>query len=63
MATLVGVHVGLCGLFDEPERGYAWVRSPNKKFKGKSPLDIMMQGKVENLIRVHNWLHAACQLW
>ena len=63
MAILIGVHVGVCSLFAEPERGYAWVRSPNKKLNGKTPLDIMMQGKIENLIRVHNWLQAACQLW
>lgn len=63
MAILIGVHVGVCSLFAKPERGYAWVRSPNKKLNGKTPLDIMMQGKIENLIRVHHWLQAACQLW
>ena len=63
MAILIGVHVGLCGLFAEPECGYAWVRSPNKTLKGKTPLDIMMQGKIEDLIRVHRWLLAAGQLW
>ena len=63
MTILIGVHVRLCGLFDDPERGYALVRRPNKQLKGKSQLDIMMQGKIESLIRVHNWLHAACQLW
>ena len=63
MAILMGVHVGLCGLFAEPEDGYAWVRSPNKTLKGNTPLDIMMQGKIENLTRVRNWLYAAGQLW
>lgn len=63
MAILMGVHVGLSTLFDTPERCCAWVRNPNEDLKGKAPLDFMMQGKIDNLIRVRDWLYAACQLW
>ena len=63
MAILMGVHAGLRTLFDDPEHGYAWVRSPNKTINGKTPLNIMMKGEVSNLIEIRDWLYAACQIW
>lgn len=63
MAVLMGVHAGLRTLFDDPERGYAWIRSPNKTINGKTPLDIMMHGEVCDLIEIRDWLYAACQNW
>ena len=49
---LMGVHAGLRTLFDAPEHGYAWVRSPNKTINGKTPFNVMIKGLLRNSSRV-----------
>ena len=56
MAVLMGIHRGLRCLFIDPMRGYNWIRKSNKAFDGHSALDIMMRGKIEDLIGVRSYL-------
>lgn len=63
MAILMNIHMGLRALFDDPELGYAWIRNPKRILDGKTPLDIMRRGEIENLIEVRDWLYASCQIW
>ena len=63
MAMLLNIHLGLRNLFDDPENAYAWIRKPKKSLGGKSPIDIMSNGKFASLIQVRKWVYAACQVW
>ena len=63
MAILMNIHKGLRSLFDDPELGYAWIRNPKKILDGKTPLDIMRRGEIDNLIEGRDWLYASCQIW
>ena len=56
MVILIGIHKALCCLFSDPNQGYAWIRKPNKAFDGKSALDVMMSGKIEDMADIRNYL-------
>lgn len=63
LSLLMGIHKGLRYLFSEPERGYAWVKKPNRAFGGRSPAEIMAQGDIFSLARVRSWLDAERGGW
>lgn len=63
LSLLMGIHKGLRYLFSEPERGYAWVRKPNRAFGGRSPVDIMAQGDIFSLARMRSYLDAERGGW
>lgn len=56
MAILIGIHKALRHLFTDPSRGYAWIRKPNAAFGGESALDVMLRGRVTNLLDVRAYL-------
>lgn len=61
MAHLIGIHKGLRCLFEEPARGYAWLRKPNSAFGGRSALDLMLRGETSDLSAIRLWLDAEVQ--
>ncbi|WP_155774095.1 MbcA/ParS/Xre antitoxin family protein [Rhodovulum sp. MB263] len=63
MSNLLGIHKALRILFQEPARGYAWVTKPNEAFGGRSPLDVMRQGGMDDLQRVRAYLDSARGGW
>ena len=63
MALLMGIHKGLRYLFRDPERGYAWIRSPNAAFEGHSALEVMLRGEITDLIAMRDWLNAERGAW
>lgn len=63
LSLLMGIHKGLRYLFSEPERGYAWVRKPNRAFGGRSPAAVMAQGDIFSLARVRSYLDAERGGW
>ncbi|KCZ53165.1 hypothetical protein HY29_17755 [Hyphomonas beringensis] len=63
LSLLMGIHKGLRYLFSEPERGYVWIRKPNRAFGGHTPLEIMSEGGVFSLARVRSYLDAARSGW
>lgn len=56
MAILIGIHKALRHLFTDPSRGYAWIRKPNAAFGGESALDVMLRGRVTDLVDVRSCL-------
>jgi hypothetical protein len=54
----MGIHKELRCLFSSPERGYAWIGKPNDAFGGRTPLEVMAQGDICSLARVHGCLDA-----
>lgn len=63
LSLLLGIHKGLRLLFSDPERGYGWVKRENSFFDGKTPLDIMMAGDINSLVRVRSFLDGECNGW
>lgn len=63
LSNLMGVHKALRIIFREPQRGYAWVRTPNEAFGGRSALEIMLGGELTDLMRVRRYLDAERSGW
>jgi uncharacterized protein (DUF2384 family) len=63
LSNLMGIHKALRLLFRDPARGYAWIRSPNDAFGGRSALDVMLRGELTDLMRVRRYLDAERGSW
>lgn len=63
LSNLMGVHKALRIVFREPHRGYAWIRTPNDAFGGRSALEIMLGGELTDLMRVRRYLDAERSGW
>lgn len=59
LSLLAGIHKALRSLFTEPERAYGWVTRPNADFGGHRPLDVLLQGRMTDLLDVRAYLDAA----
>ena len=65
MALFVGIF-GLAGQAFPGERGAeGWLHRPNLAavFGGKAPLDLILQGRFESLLRTWDHLQAAVRIW
>ncbi|MGP9805975.1 MbcA/ParS/Xre antitoxin family protein [Paracoccus sp. NSM] len=58
LAILMGIHKALRTLFTEPDRGYKWIRQPSAALGAQSALDIMMRGKISDLLSLRAYLDA-----
>lgn len=58
LSNLLGIHKALRLLFSQPQRGYDWIKRPNKTFGGQSALDVMLAGQLTDLMRVRRYLDA-----
>jgi hypothetical protein len=63
LSNLMGIHKALRIVFNEPPRGYAWIKAPNDAFGGRSALDIMFGGELTDLMRVRRYLDAERGGW
>jgi len=63
LSNLMGIHKALRLIFKEAERGYAWVRQPNRAFGGASALAVMLNGELTDLMRVRRYLDAERSGW
>ena len=63
LSNLMGIHKALRIIFREPQRGYAWVKSPNETFGGKTALAVMLGGELTDLMRVRRYLDAERGGW
>ncbi len=59
LSNILGIHKALRLLFREPQRGYDWVKAPNSGFEGASALEVMLNGRLTDLMRVRRYLDAA----
>lgn len=65
MALFVGIF-GLAGQAFPGERGAeGWLKRPNTAglFQGETPLDLLVQGRFESLLRTFDYLQAAVRVW
>jgi hypothetical protein len=63
LGDILGIHKALRYMFTEPDRGYEWVKKPNKRFLGKSALDVMLMGSQAHLSAIRNYLDAERGGW
>lgn len=63
MGILMGIHKALRYLFNDPARGYAWIKKPNDALAGQSALDVMMRGEITDLIDLRSYLDAERGAW
>ncbi len=60
IAHLLAIHKRLRLLFyRNPDLGRDWVRTNNKAFKGKPPIDTMLRGRISDLELVRRYLEYA----
>ena len=63
LSNLMGIHKALRIIFQEPERGYRWIRAANESFEGRSALEVMLDGDLTDLMRVRRLLDAERGGW
>lgn len=58
ISCVLSIYESLAVLLPEPPRADAWVRSPNRArpFGGRSALDLMLQGDLDDLLAVRRYL-------
>lgn len=63
LSNLLGIHKALRIVFNEPSRGYGWIKAPNMAFGGRSALEVMLGGELTDLMRVRRYLDAERGVW
>lgn len=58
LSVLAGIHSGLKHLFTDEERVCAWVKKANTHFDGERPIDVMLKGRLIDLLAVRDYLDA-----
>jgi uncharacterized protein (DUF2384 family) len=58
LAHLLAIHRALRTIFTDSQLGYRWVRQPNTAFGGRSALDVMRQGELDDIVLVHRYLES-----
>jgi len=58
ISVLLGIYKALGILLPINERANAWVKRDNTAFGGRSALDVMRQGRVDDLYQVRRYLDA-----
>jgi hypothetical protein len=58
ISVLLGIYKALAILLPEPARAHGWVRRPNEAFGGRSALEVMRLGRVDDLYQVRRHLDA-----
>lgn len=55
---LLGIHRALTILFVEPRRRNDWMSAPNAAFGGRSALDVLRGGTLDDVVRVRHYVDA-----
>ena len=63
MSNILGIHKALRIIFAEPGAGYAWIGAANSTFGGRSPLDVMKRGGMDDILRVRRYLDSVRGGW
>jgi hypothetical protein len=63
LSNIMGIHKALRIIFQEPQRGYRWIKAPNEAFGGRSALAVMLGGELTDLMRVRRYLDAERGAW
>lgn len=63
LSNLLGIHKALRIIFQEPQRGYDWIKAENAAFYGASAVDVMLGGELTDIMRVRRYLDAERGGW
>ena len=63
LSNLMSIHKALRILFQEPQRGYAWMSATNAALGGSSALNVMLGGELTDIMRVRRYLDAERGVW
>ena len=63
LSNLMGIHKALRIIFSDPQTGYAWVTTANDALAGRSPLEIMKGGGMEDVVRIRRYLDSVRGGW
>ncbi|MFX4088084.1 MbcA/ParS/Xre antitoxin family protein [Sphingobium yanoikuyae] len=63
LSNLMGIHKALRIIFQEPQRGYDWIKAPNAAFEGATALAVMLDGELTDIMRVRRYLDAERGGW
>jgi Protein of unknown function (DUF2384) len=58
ISVMLGIYKAINILLPVRERAAAWMKKPNNAFGGASALDVMLQGRVDDLYHVRRYLDA-----
>jgi len=58
LSILAGIHKALKYLFTDNARAYGWVKKPNSHFDEARALDIMLNGRITDLMAIRDYLDA-----
>lgn len=63
LSNIMGIHKALRIIFQEPQRGYDWIKAGNAAFEGASALQVMLGGELTDIMRVRRYLDAERGGW
>lgn len=63
LSILMGIHKALRYIFQEPKRGYTWIKKANQAFGGQTALQRMLAGELTDLVAVRSYLDAERGGW
>jgi len=58
ISHLGAIFKDLAILLETPEAADRWLKAPNRYFDGHSALDVMLEGRLADIIRVRQYLDA-----
>lgn len=60
LGLLLSIHSNLRMLYTEKSMCYTWVKEPNRRFGGLTPLNVMTAGTMLSIIEVRDYLAKRC---
>lgn len=63
LSNLIGIHKALRLLYTEADRGYRWIKAPNRAFGERTALEVMLGGQLTDLMRVRRYLDSYRSAW
>lgn len=58
VSNLLGIYKALQILLPSPTAADTWIKRPNVYFDGRSALDVMLDGRLENILEVRRYVDA-----
>lgn len=56
LSNLLGIYRALRLLYSDPARGHGWIKLPNSNFDGQTALDLMLRGRLSDLMQMREYL-------
>jgi len=63
MSNILGIHKALRIIFAEPSAGYSWIGAENANFGGRSALDVMKRGGMNDILQIRRYLDSVRGGW